>query len=172
MMSAIVAIAVIGGVRRRRALRLFPDARVRLLHHHLAEIDADEVVLENVVIEHVLGGFAEVDDPFRQRRRLHAVGHVLRVDGTGRVIVAADAADAARDEMRITRILVLHENAVAAEDRRRAVAFDHLLRVEIDLGVDAEAADDASDRIPRHLDDVAGRRGGSWWLVQLGYQAY
>ena len=155
-MSAIVSIAVIGGVRRRRALRFFPNARVRLLHHHLAEIDADEIVLENVVIEHVFGGFAEIDDPFGQGRRLHAVSHVLRIDGTGGVIVAADAADPAGDEVGITRILVLHEDAVAAEDRRRAVTFDHLLRVEIDLGVDAEAADDARDRIPLHLDNVSG----------------
>ena len=112
------------------------------------------------MIEHVFGRFAEVDDPFRQGRRLHAVSHVLRIGGTGRVIVAADAANAAGDEMGITRILVLHEDAVAAKDRRCAVAFDHLLRIEIDLGVDAEAADDARDWIPRHFDNVAGRRGG------------
>ena len=67
MMSAIVLITVIGGVRRRSLLRFRPDARVGLLHHHLAEVDPDEVILEDVVIEHVLGGFAEVDDPFGQR---------------------------------------------------------------------------------------------------------
>jgi hypothetical protein len=116
--------------------------------------------LENIVIEHVLGRFAEVDDPFRQGRRLHPVSHVLGVGGTGRVIVSANAANTASDEMGVTRILVLHEDAVAAEDRRCAVAFDHLLRIEIDLGVDAEAADDASDWIPRHFDNIAGRRGG------------
>ena len=38
---------------------------------------------------------AEVHDPLGQRRRLDAVGHVLRVDRADRVVVAADAADAA-----------------------------------------------------------------------------
>ena len=70
------AITVIVRVRRRVFLRFFPDARVGLLHHHLAEIDPDQVILEDVVVEHVLGRFAEIDDPFRQRRRLDAVGHV------------------------------------------------------------------------------------------------
>ena len=37
---------------------------IGLLHHLLAEIDADQVVLEDIVVEHVLGGFAEIDDPF------------------------------------------------------------------------------------------------------------
>ena len=32
----------------------------------IAEIDADEIVLEDVVVEHVLGSFAEVDDPLRR----------------------------------------------------------------------------------------------------------
>ena len=153
-------VAVIVRVRRRRLLGFLPDARVGFLHHHLAEVDADQIVLKNVVIEHVFGCFAEVDDPFRQRRRLDAVGHVLRVDRAGGVVVAADAADAAGDEMRIPRVLVLHEDAVAAEDRRRAVALDDFLRVEVDLRVDAEAADDAGDRVPGHLDDVARWRGG------------
>src|SRR3984893_19152576 len=84
----------------------------------------------------------------------HAVRHVLVVDGTGRVVVAADAADAAGDEVRVARVLALHEDAVAAEDRRRAVALDHSLLREVDLRVDAEASDDACDRVPRHLDDV------------------
>ena len=153
-------VTVIGRVRGRRALRFFPDARVGFLHHHFAEVDPDEVVLENVVIEHVLGCFAEIDDPLRERGRFHSVGHVLGVDRTGGVVVTADAADPAGDEVRITRILVLHKDAVAAEDRGRAVALDDFLRVEIDLGIDAEAADDARDRIPRHLDDVSRWRGG------------
>ena len=57
------AVAVDVGVRRRGLLRLVPDARVGLLDHLLAEVDADQVVLEDVVVEHVLGGLAEVDDP-------------------------------------------------------------------------------------------------------------
>ena len=58
------AVAVQVGVRRRRALGLVPDAGIGLLDHLLAEIDADQVVLEDVVVEHVLGRLAEVDDPF------------------------------------------------------------------------------------------------------------
>ena len=59
----------------RCSLRFFPNAGIGFLHHHFAEIDADEIVLENAVIEHVLGRFAEIDDPFRQRRRFDAVRH-------------------------------------------------------------------------------------------------
>ena len=63
-MSAIVLIAVEAGVGRLGLLGLWPDAGVGLLDHLLAEVDADQVVLEDVVVEHVLGGFAQVDDPF------------------------------------------------------------------------------------------------------------
>src|SRR5205823_1585376 len=101
---------------------------------------------------HVLGGLAEIDQPLAQRRRLDAEGHVLRIDGTGGVVVAADSADAAGDEMSVARILSFHENAVATEDRASAVALGDLLRVEVDLGVDAEAPDDARDRVPGFLD--------------------
>ena len=58
------AVAVIVCMRRCGLLRFFPDAGIGLLHHHLAEVDPDEVILEDVVIEHVFGRFAEVDDPF------------------------------------------------------------------------------------------------------------
>ena len=139
------------GVGRGGALGLFPDTGIGLLDHHLAKVDADEVVLKNIVIEHVLGGLAEIDDPLGHIWRLHAISHVLRVDGTGGVVIAADAANPAGDEMGITRILVLHENAVAAEDGGGAVALGDDLVREIDLRVDAEAADDARDRVPRHF---------------------
>ena len=142
------------GVRRLGAGGELPDAGVGLLDHLLAEIDADQVVLVEVVVEHVLGGLAEVDDPLGDRRRLDAVGHVLGVDRAGRVIVAADAADPAGDEMRVARVLALHEDAVAAEDRRGGVALGDDPVGEVDLGVDAEAADDPGDRIPVHLDDL------------------
>jgi hypothetical protein len=49
------------------------------------------------------------------------------------------------------RGLALHEDAVAAEDRRGAVTLDDLLLLEVDLGIDAEAAHDPGDRIPGHL---------------------
>ena len=57
-------ITVILCVGRLCSLRFFPNTRVCFLDHHLAEIDADEIVLENVVIEHVLGCFTEIHDPF------------------------------------------------------------------------------------------------------------
>ena len=90
--------------------------------------------------------------------RLDTEGHVLRVGGAGGVVVAADAADAAGDEVGVARILALHENAVAAKDRRGAVALGDLAVGEVDLGEDAEAADDARDRIPGHFDELAGAR--------------
>ena len=148
-------VAVEAGIGGLGPFRLLPDAGIRLLHHLLAEVDADQVVLENVVVEHVLGGFAQVDDPLAQRRRLDAEGHVLGVAGARRMVVAADAADAAGDEVRVARVLPLHEDAVAAEDRRSAVALDHFAVAEVDFGEDAQAAHDPRDRIPIHLDQVA-----------------
>ena len=72
------------------------------------------------------------------------------------MVVTADTADAAGDEVGVAWILALHEDRVAAEDRRRAVTLDDFAVLEVDLGVDAEAADDAGDGIPRHLDELAG----------------
>ena len=43
------------------------------------------------------------------------------------MVVAADPADPAGDEMGVARILALHEDAVAAEDRRGAVTLGDLL---------------------------------------------
>jgi hypothetical protein len=80
------------------------------------------------------------------------------------MIIAADATDSAGDEMGVAWVLVQHENAVAAKDRRRAVAFDDFLRIEIDLRENAETADDSGDRVPVHLDDVSARRGSSSFL--------
>ena len=72
------------------------------------------------------------------------------------MVVAADAADAAGDEVGVARIFALHEDRITAEDRRGAVALDDLSVVEVDLGVDTEAADDAGDGIPRHLHQLTG----------------
>ena len=77
------------------------------------------------------------------------------------MIIAADAANSAGDEMGVAGVLVQHENAVSAKNRRRAVAFDDLLRVEIDLRENAETPDDPCDRVPVHLDDVSAGRGSS-----------
>jgi len=125
------------GVRRRRSLRFGQYARIRFPHHLFAEIDPDQVVLVQVVIEHVLGGFPQVGDPFGHIRRADVEGHVSRITSAGGVIIAANSADPAGDEVSIARIFALHEDAVAAEDGGRAVAFRDLAVFEIDLGVNA-----------------------------------
>src|SRR5262249_33765059 len=84
--------------------------------------------------------------------------HVLGVAGAGGVVIPADAADSAGDEVRVARVLPLHENAVTAKNRRRTAALDHLTVGKVDLRVDAQAAHDASDRVPGHLDDSARTR--------------
>ena len=137
--------------RGGRFLRFGEDRGIGFLDHLLAEIHAHEVVLEDVVVEHVLGGLAEIDDPLTESGRAHTKGHVLRVGGTSGVVVATDSADAAGDEMRVARILTLHENAVAAENRRGAVTFRDLAVFKVNLGKNPEAANDAGDRIPVHL---------------------
>ena len=150
------AVPVISGVRSLGPVGLLQHTRIGLRDHLLAEVHADQVLLEDVVVEHVLGALTEVDDLLAERGRRHAVGHVLRVAGAGGVIVPADATDAAGDEVGVSRVLALHEDAVAAEDRRRAVALDHLALREVDLRVDPEAPDDPGDRVPRHLDEAVG----------------
>src|ERR1700735_189766 len=143
--------AVLVGVRSCSGFRLSQDFRIGFLDHLLAEIDANEIVLENVVVEHVFGGFAEIDDPFRDVRRSYSERHILRVGGAGGVVVTADAADTTGDEMSIARILPLHENTVSPEDGGGAVTLSHFLGLKVDLGEDAQAADDAGNRIPIHL---------------------
>ena len=151
MMSPMVLKPCRFGVRSRGLLGLFPYAGIGFLHHLFAEVDADQVVLEDVVVEHVFGGFAEVHDPLGHRRGPHAERHVLRIGGAGGVVVAADAADAAGDEVGVARILALHEDAVSAENRRGAVTLGDLALAEVNLGKDAEAANDPGNRIPIHL---------------------
>ena len=151
------AVAVLAGVRGLGRVGALEHAGVGLLDHPLAVVHPDQVLLEDVVVEHVLGGLAEVDDPLPEVGRRHAVGHVLGVDRARRVVVTADAADAAGDEVRVPGVLAPHEDAVAAEDRGRAVALPDLLGLEVDRRVDAEAADDPGDRVPGHLDDVGVR---------------
>ena len=107
-----------------------------------------------ILVEHVFGGLAEVDDALAQVGGADAEGHVLGVAGAGGVIVAADAANPAGDEMGVARVLALQEDAVAAKDRRRAFALDDLLVGEIDLGVNAETAYDPRDGVPGHADEL------------------
>ena len=58
--------------------------------------------------------------------RPDAERHILRVGGAGGVVVAADAADAAGDEVSVARIFAFHENAVSAKDGGGAVTLGHL----------------------------------------------
>jgi hypothetical protein len=135
-------------------LRRVPHAGIGLADHLLAEVDADQILLKQVVVEHEFGRFTEVDDPVGQDGRIDAERHVLRVARARRVIVAADSADAAADEVRVARILALHEDAVAAKNRRRAKALDDAARLEIDPSMDTEAANNPGDRVPGHLNEA------------------
>jgi hypothetical protein len=78
------------------------------------------------------------------------------------MVVAADAADAASDEMGVAGVLAFHKNTVAAENRRCRMALGNYTISEIDLGVDAETAHNTRDRVPVHFDDLR-------WLPGLSY---
>src|SRR5262245_2490569 len=58
--------------------------------------------------------------------------------------------------MGVARVFAFHEDAIATKDRRSAVTLFDLFILEINLGEDAEAADDAGDRIPVHLHQPFG----------------
>ena len=137
-------------------LGLCENRRVGLSDHLLAKINSDQVILKQVVVEHVLGRFAEVDNPFRKVRRANTERHVLSVDGTSCVVVPADSTNATRDEVSVARVLALHEDAVAAEDGRRALALDHTSVREVDLGVNAETADDPCYRDSQFISRISG----------------
>src|SRR6202046_3405378 len=111
------------GMRRQFCFSPRQEARIRFPYHLLAEVHADEIVLKYVVVEHVLGGFAQIHDPFGDSWRTDSERHVLGVGRTSRVVIAANTTNAAGDEVRVTRVLAFHENAVAAENRRGAVTF-------------------------------------------------
>jgi hypothetical protein len=70
------------------------------------------------------------------------------------VVITADAADTAGDEVRVTRIFTFHENAVPTKNGRSAVALGNFLGVEVNLGKDAEAANDAGNRVPVHFYEI------------------
>ncbi len=82
------------------------------------------------------------------------------------MIISTDSADAAGDEVRISRIFPSHENAVATKDRRRAVTLDNFAIVEVDLGEDPQTSNNPSDGIPVHLDEISGL-GSLLLLVEL-----
>ena len=149
-------VPVVACVRGLGTVCLFKHTGIGLGDHLLAEVHADEVLLEDVVVEHELGGLAQVDDLLAERRGAHSIGHVLRVAGARGMVIAADAADPAGDEMGVAGILALHEDAVAPEDRRGAVALSDFALAEVDLGVDPQAAHDAGDRVPGHFHQALG----------------
>jgi len=70
------------------------------------------------------------------------------------MVIATDTANTAGNKVRVARVLALHKNAVSAEDGRRAVALGDFPSVEINLRKDPKAANDASNRIPIHLDQI------------------
>ena len=53
-------------VRRFGVVGVLQDAGIGLAHHPFAVVDADQVLLEDVVVEHVLGSFTEIDDPLAE----------------------------------------------------------------------------------------------------------
>src|SRR6202011_5455424 len=108
-------------------------AWIGFLHHLFAEIDANQIVLKDVVVKHVLCRFTEVYDPFSDVGRADAEGHILRVGRASGVVVAADSADTAGDEVGVSRIFALHKNTVSAKDGRRAVALRDLSVLEVNL---------------------------------------
>jgi hypothetical protein len=73
------------------------------------------------------------------------------------VVVTADAADAACDEVSVARIFALHEEAVTSKDVGSAKGLCHPPVLEVDLRIDAQAANDTCHWIPRHLYKL-------WWL--------
>ena len=111
------SIAVKVRVRRSGLLSFGEHAWIRFLYHLLAKVHPDQVVLKDVVVEHVLSGFAKIYDPLGDCRRTDSESHVLGIRGTCGVVISANPANAAGDEMGVARVLSLHENAVAAEDR-------------------------------------------------------
>ncbi len=68
------------------------------------------------------------------------------------MVIATDSTDAARNKMGVPGILSAHEDAIAAEDGGRAVTLRDLPVGKVDFRVNAEAAYDPCDRIPRHID--------------------
>src|SRR6202140_4360496 len=145
------AIAMISPMGRLCFIGKFQHARIGLPDHLLAVVNSYQIFLEDVVVKHILGCFTQIQNPLTQWRGLDTVGHILCVNRAGGVVITADTADAAGDEVGITRIFALHKKTVASKDRRSAMAFRYFPILEVDLGIDAKAANDACNRIPRHL---------------------
>src|SRR6476646_371636 len=61
------SITVVSGMRRFSLLSLCPNAGICFFDHLLAEINANQIVLEYVVVKHVFGSFAQIHNPFSHR---------------------------------------------------------------------------------------------------------
>ncbi len=88
MMSAIVRKPCRFASRRQKSSPPWPSTLgIRFLHHLFAEVHADQVVLKNIVVKHVLGSFTEVDDPLGHRRRTNRIctSHIERQNLTMRM---------------------------------------------------------------------------------------
>ena len=149
------------GVGSFSCISLLKHSWIGLFDHLLAEVNADQVLLEDIVVEHVFRRFTQVDDPLTERRWLYPIGHILSIDGAGCVVVSANTTDATGDEVGVARVFALHEEAVAAKDVRTAIGLHYFALLKIDLGIDAQAANDACHRVPRHFHKLWGL---SWSL--------
>jgi len=142
------AISMIFCMRSGSVICLLKHSWIGLFHHLLAEVNADQVLLEDVVVEHVLRRLTQIDNPLTQCWWLYPIGHILSIDRAGCVVVAADAADAARDEVSVARVFALHKEAVASEDVGGAKGLCYPAVLEVDLRIDAQTANDTCHRIP------------------------
>src|SRR6266568_2672104 len=111
------AIAVLCSVRGLGLIGLFKHAGIGLLYHLLTIVNGNQILLEDVVIEHVLCRFAQVENPLAQGWRLDAISHILSIDRAGGMVITADTTDAAGDKVGIAWVFALHEEAIAAEER-------------------------------------------------------
>src|SRR5687767_3150680 len=57
------SIAVIGRMFCLSVLSFCPNSRISFLDHLLAIVNTNQVVLENIVVEHVFSGLTEIYDP-------------------------------------------------------------------------------------------------------------
>src|SRR5579885_827136 len=57
------AIAMLSGMRSFGLIRQLKHARIGFLHHLLAVVNGDQVLLEDIMVEHVLRRFTQVEYP-------------------------------------------------------------------------------------------------------------
>src|SRR5260370_23586791 len=99
-------IPVILGMRSFSCLGFLPDSRIGFAHHYFAEIDADQIVLENVVIEHVLRCLTQVNNPLRHCWRFYPVCHILGVNSAKDVSITTYPTNPASDAMAVPAVLL------------------------------------------------------------------